>query len=122
MNMSDNAAKQRSPRNRTIALSESEQARHQKKLVKIDKPVSVAEILNKTLQQDVFDVLDHLPERFVDLVFVDPPYNLNKAFNLAAFKEMGPEKYEDVNFPICQLPKRQLPKCQLSQFFKGFHR
>lgn len=93
--MSGNAARQRSPRNRTIGLSKSEQAKYQKKLIKIDEPVSVDEILNKTLQQDVFDVLDYLPEGFVDLVFVDPPYNLNKAFNLAAFREMESEKYEE---------------------------
>ena len=112
--MSANASKQRSPRNRTISLSESEQARCQKELIKIHKPVSVDEILNKTVQQDVFDVLDHLPEGFVDLVFVDPPYNLNKAFNLAAFKEMESEKYEEwLDSWISKMPRLLKPTASI---------
>ncbi len=91
--MSNDTTKQRAPRNRTIDLSENERAKYKKKLVKIDKPVSVDEILNTTIQQDIFDVLDHLPDKFIDVVFVDPPYNLNKKFNLTTFKEMESEKY-----------------------------
>lgn len=92
--MSIDTTKQRAPRNRTIDLSESERAKYKKKLIKIDKPVSVDDILNMTIQQDIFDVLDHLPDKFIDIVFVDPPYNLNKTFNLTTFKEMESEKYE----------------------------
>ncbi|MGI9558513.1 MAG: DNA methyltransferase [Thermodesulfobacteriota bacterium] len=86
--------KQRAPRNRTIDLSEREQTKYRKNLVKIDKPVSVDKILNKTIQQNIFDILDYLPDKFIDVVFVDPPYNLNKTFNLLTFKEMESEKYE----------------------------
>lgn len=92
--MSENPSKKRAPRNRTITLSESEKEKYRKRLIKINKPVSVDEILNKTIHQDIFDVLDYLPDKFVDLVFVDPPYNLNKTFNLTTFKEMESEKYE----------------------------
>lgn len=92
--MSSKAIKQRAPRNRTIDLSDSERANYKKRLTKIDKAVSVDDILNTTIQQDIFDVLDHLPDQFIDIVFVDPPYNLNKTFNLTTFKEMESEKYE----------------------------
>ena len=92
--MSNNATRQRAPRNRTIDLSENEQAKYKNKLIKIYKPVSVDKILNTTIQQDIFDVLDYLPDKFIDIVFVDPPYNLNKTFNLTTFKEMESEKYE----------------------------
>jgi site-specific DNA-methyltransferase (adenine-specific) len=86
--------KNRSIRNRTITLDNNEISRLKKKIIKVDKPVSVSDIENKTINQDVFQVLDLLPDKFVDLVFVDPPYNLNKTFNLTSFKEMESEKYE----------------------------
>ncbi|KKQ68414.1 MAG: hypothetical protein A2W71_02495 [Candidatus Nealsonbacteria bacterium RIFCSPLOWO2_02_39_8] len=92
--MKDKASKQRAPRNRTITLSDSDIFNFKKRLIKINKPVSFEEIENKIINQDIFEVLDYLPDSFVDLVFVDPPYNLNKTFNLASFKEMESEKYE----------------------------
>ncbi len=88
------ASKNRAPRNHTIMLSDSEREEYKKRLIKVNEPVSVEEILNKTIHQNVFEVLDYLPSKFIDLVFVDPPYNLNKTFNLATFKEMESEKYE----------------------------
>ena len=39
--------------------------------------------------------MDYLPESFVDLLFVDPPYNLNKTFNSNSFKEMTTKDYID---------------------------
>ncbi len=92
--MKNNTLKQRAPRNRTITLSDSDISNFRKRLIKINKPVSLEEIENKTIHQDVFEALDYLPDSFVDLVFVDPPYNLNKTFNLTSFKEMESEKYE----------------------------
>lgn len=92
--MSNKANKQRAPRNRTLELNDKEISKYKRRLSKINNPASVNEILNKTIQQDIFEVLDLLPNAFVDLVFVDPPYNLNKTFNLTSFKEMESEKYE----------------------------
>lgn len=86
--------KNRAPRNRTIKLNSDEIDRLRKKLIKIYNPVSISEVENKTICQDIFEVLDYLPDRFIDLVFVDPPYNLNKTFNLTSFREMESDKYE----------------------------
>lgn len=80
--------------NRTITLSDGEIARLSKKLIKLSEPVGVEQVLNKTICQDTFIALDYLPDKFIDLVFVDPPYNLNKTFNLTSFKEMESDKYE----------------------------
>jgi len=92
--MNNNTIKKRALRNRTITLSSSEISDYKKKLIKLTKPVSVEEIENKTVNQDIFEALNYLPKNFVDLVFVDPPYNLNKTFNLTSFKEMESGKYE----------------------------
>lgn len=92
--MADIKTKQRAPRNRTIILTSDEILNYRKNLIRLSKPATVDEIVNKTIQQDIFQALDLLPNKFVDLVFVDPPYNLNKTFNLTSFKEMESEKYE----------------------------
>ena len=86
--------KQKAPRNRTITLTDAEMKRLRKRLIKLNSPVIVEEIENRIIYQDVFETLDYLPSRFVDLVFVDPPYNLNKTFNLTSFREMESDKYE----------------------------
>mgnify|MGYP001570972931 CR=1 FL=1 len=87
--------KQRAPRNRTITLNDEDISRLKKRLIKLTKPASFDEIENKTIHQDIFEALKYLPDKFVDLVFVDPPYNLNKTFNLTSFKAMESERYED---------------------------
>ncbi len=87
-------AKAKAPRNRTITLSDSEARRLKQKLIGLDKPASLSDIENRTICQDVFVALGFLPDSFVDLVFVDPPYNLTKTFNLSFFKEMESDKYE----------------------------
>lgn len=92
--MGNNTPKQRAPRNRTIIIAHDEVLRYKRKLITLSKPASVADIVNKTIHQDIFKALNYLPNSFVDLVFVDPPYNLNKNFNLTSFKEMESEKYE----------------------------
>ena len=88
------STKKRAPGNRTITLTDTEIKRLRKKLMKVTNPVPVEEVENKVIYQDVFSVLDYLPSQFVDLVFVDPPYNLNKTFNLTSFREMESDKYE----------------------------
>jgi len=92
--MAEALAQPRAARNRTIDLTAAERAKYKQRLVKIDEPVAVAAIVNKTINQDAFAVLPHLPSGFVDLAFVDPPYNLNKAFNLTNFRAMDADKYE----------------------------
>lgn len=87
--------KQRALRNRTITLSNEDISRFKKHLIKLDKPISLNEIENKTIHQDIFEALEYLPDKFVDLIFADPPYNLNKNFNLTSFKAMDSEKYEE---------------------------
>ncbi len=93
--MKEASDKQRAPRNRTITLNDGDIPLFKKCLIKLDKTVSLDEIENKTIHQDVFEALEYLPDKFVDLALVDPPYNLNKNFNLTSFKAMESEKYEE---------------------------
>ncbi len=84
---------QRAGRNRTITLSLEEQSRYSKRLIKIDHRVQPDHIANSTIHQDLVEVLDYLPERFVDLLFIDPPYNLTKNFNGMTFSRMDEDAY-----------------------------
>ena len=83
----------RAPRNRSITLSDKERENYCRKLLKIDGPVSSKQILNRVINQDIFEVIDFLPSKFVDLLFIDPPYNLAKTFNIRSFKQMSVKQY-----------------------------
>jgi len=85
--------KQRAPRNRTIDILESEAQKYHTRLCCLSAKADVASLENRTLHQDLFQVLDFLPHSFVDLLFVDPPYNLTKSFNSNGFKEMPTARY-----------------------------
>ncbi len=87
--------KKRAPLNRTISLTNSEFKIFQKGLLQLGDKVDVAAIQNKIINQNIFEVLTYLPDNFIDLLFIDPPYNLHKKFNSTAFKEMDLKAYEN---------------------------
>lgn len=80
-------------RNKTIVLSQSEIDSLSKKLISISSKKSVEEVTNKTINENLFDIVDFLPECFIDLLFIDPPYNLEKKFNTNHFREMKRDEY-----------------------------
>ncbi|MBN1311386.1 MAG: site-specific DNA-methyltransferase [Anaerolineae bacterium] len=89
------SGKQRAPRNRTIILSEEEHRAYQQRLKRLTGPVTLAEVIDTTICQDVFEVLDWLPSSSVDLLFADSPYNLTKSFNGNTFSEVSLAEYEE---------------------------
>lgn len=87
--------KTRAPRNRTVTLSAKEQGLYEKNLVRLAGAIRLQAIENKTINQDLFEILDWLPTAFVDLLFIDPPYNLTKSFNGTVFKERSLDEYRE---------------------------
>ena len=87
-------SEKRAPRNRTITLSEKEKVVYQSRLMRLSGSVSVADILDRTICQDVLAVLAWLPPQSIDLLFADPPYNLTKSFNGRSFTERTLDEYE----------------------------
>jgi site-specific DNA-methyltransferase (adenine-specific) len=81
------------PANRTLRLTDHERIRYQARLLQINHPVTLDEVVNRTLQQDCFLALPHLPTGVVDLVVADPPYNLNKSFNGTPFSRRETDDY-----------------------------
>ncbi len=87
--------KVRAQRNRTITLSRSETKRYSKEVIQISQPASVNTLENKIVNQDTFEVLTFLPENFVELLILDPPYNLTKTFNSTTFRKQSITKYTE---------------------------
>lgn len=83
----------RAPLNRTITLSDNERENYRHNLLKVDSPVILEQILNRVITEDIFEVVDFFPSKIVDLLFVDPPYNLAKTFNTRSFKQMSVKQY-----------------------------
>jgi DNA modification methylase len=87
--------KVRAPRNRTITLSRADAHLYGKELIRISEYAGVEAVRNKILNQDIFDVVTLLPKGFVDLLILDPPYNLNKTFTSVAFRKTSVAKYAE---------------------------
>jgi site-specific DNA-methyltransferase (adenine-specific) len=84
--------KKRAPRNRTITLSEPEKNKLLKGIFhstdfKNEIPV------NLVVQGNIFETYKLIPKRSVDLLFLDPPYNLSKQFHNNSFNKMTEENY-----------------------------
>ncbi|AFZ43773.1 DNA methylase N-4/N-6 domain protein [Halothece sp. PCC 7418] len=87
--------KKRAPRNRTLTCSEQEQARLSPCLLSVDSPVSVHDIAGKIINQDFFKTAPYLPQSFIDLLIMDPPYNLSKNYHGHLFKEKEKGDYQN---------------------------
>ncbi len=85
---------ERAPRNKTIELSSEDIKLYSRKAIKLNFKASLDYVLDKTIHQDVFKTLDYLPESSVDLIVVDPPYNLTKIFGNSVFKERDFDEYK----------------------------
>ena len=85
--------KVRAPKNRTIPLPPTEANLYRQNLLRLTGAVAPRDIENRTINQDLFEILDWLPSAFVDLLFIDPPYNLTKSFNDMTFKEQPGAEY-----------------------------
>ncbi len=83
----------KAPRNKTLELSAKEINFLADCALKLEKRTPLDTIVNKIIWQDTFEALDLLPDNCVDLMVVDPPYNLTKNFGCSTFKEMKNDDY-----------------------------
>ncbi|MEO0561217.1 MAG: site-specific DNA-methyltransferase [Chloroflexota bacterium] len=83
----------RAPRNRTLTLTADEERRYAAGLLRLDGPSEVAELMDEVVHQAVEDVLPHLPRGFVDLMIIDPPYNLTKQYASSTFHQLDAAAY-----------------------------
>ncbi len=85
--------KERAGRNRTLTCTPDEISNLSKMLLTLDRSVNILDIDGKIINQDIFEAAKYLPNSFVDLLVLDPPYNLSKNYNGHLFKEKEKAEY-----------------------------
>ncbi len=86
--------KAKSPKNKTIDISIDEGKHYLEKCIDIENIHGIDSVINKTIVGDTFLALDKLPKQSVDLLIVDPPYNLSKNYHGNKFNKKDSETYE----------------------------
>lgn len=86
---------ERAPRNRTLVLSDSDAKRLRGRLMVVDQPITMPKCTGRTILGNALHVLPLLPRQSVDLLIVDPPYNLTKVFSDSTFKHQSDSRYQD---------------------------
>src|SRR5664279_3889654 len=85
--------KTRAPRNRTLTCTEEEMTILSSDLLQLSHPAAVSDVTDRVINQDYGDAVPLLPRSFVDLLILDPPYNLTKSFNGHVFRAKEAEEY-----------------------------
>ncbi len=81
--------------NRTLMLEESEIPSLRERLLTINSISHDTSVLNKTLNGDMLQMIEYVPDSFADLIIIDPPYNLSKDFNGLKFNSRNESSYEE---------------------------
>lgn len=94
----------KSERNKTIDITIEEGREYLDRCVTINDMATLEQVLDKTIIGDTFEVIKRLPPKSVDLLLVDPPYNLDKNFHGNGFKKISDDEYEKyIDSWICEL-------------------
>lgn len=86
--------KNRAIHNRTLTCSEQEIRELSDGLLSLNSQVSTDDINGKVIHQDFFDAAQYLPKEFIDLLIMDPPYNLSKNYHGHLFKAQEKGDYQ----------------------------
>ncbi len=87
------SVKHRAPRNRTLTCSPHETGKFSESLLHLSEPAEISQVENAIINQDFFKAIPFLPRGFIDLLILDPPYNLSKDFNGHLFDEKDEDDY-----------------------------
>ena len=86
--------KEKSPRNRTLQVTSEEGEEFLSECITLSNPTSPTQLENKVIFQDTIEAIQFLPDNFIDLLLVDPPYNLTKQYGENKFAKIKDEDYE----------------------------
>ncbi len=78
----------KAPRNRTLTISDED-----RKVLSCELQTDVNN-LQGIIKGDSFQLSKSLPKQCVDLLILDPPYNLTKTFGKESFSSRSPEQYQ----------------------------
>ena len=83
----------RAPRNRTLSCTQDELLELSKAILRVDKKLDPKNVDGQLIGGDFFEIAQHLPDQFVDLLILDPPYNIDKDFNGNQFRKLTRSAY-----------------------------
>src|SRR5690554_2246347 len=84
----------KAPRNRTLVVHADEKMALMSQTVSLDGPCTVSDIDGKLIHQYLFSCLEFLPDNFIDLLVINPPYNLSMQFGGTRFSKISAVSYE----------------------------
>jgi len=68
---------------------------YRNRLMLLTAPASLRDVVNSTICQDIRSAVQYLPVRCVDLLFLDPPYNVTKTFRSTTFRATTVDAYAE---------------------------
>jgi site-specific DNA-methyltransferase (adenine-specific) len=83
----------RSARNKTLQLSAEERERYHAELLRLDGTPKPEQLRDRIICADSIAILEQLPRNWVDLLILDPPYNLDKDFAGMRVAQRDEESY-----------------------------
>lgn len=86
---------EKSARNKTIDFSLEEGKKYLARCMPGDEITENTDLINQFIIGDCMEVMDKLPGGFVDLLVVDPPYNLAKDYHGRKFNCRSRESYRE---------------------------
>jgi site-specific DNA-methyltransferase (adenine-specific) len=92
--MPASAAQKRAPKNRTLILTAAERSRLAGGLLRPPAPSEAGQLRDRIICGDAWELIPGMPRAWVDLLILDPPYNLTKKFGGATFRERSLAEYE----------------------------
>ena len=85
--------RERTPRNQTLSCTNEEIVQLSRDIMRVERRVTRSDIEDQLVAGDIFEVAKHLPTAFVDLLILDPPYNLSKNFHGNTFRKKEKDEY-----------------------------
>lgn len=90
-------------RNRTLTLTPEEATEMQSRLIRLSETATADILIDRTICQDLMEVLPLMPQAFADLLVIDPPYNLDKKFGLFETRSQSDDQY--LSYVMSWLPE-----------------
>lgn len=88
-----NNMQNKAKRNKTLDISLEEGMDYFSRCLSENSTLNKNNIINKTICGDTFAIMPKLPRCFVDLLIVDPPYNLSKNYHGSKFAAASDAEY-----------------------------
>jgi site-specific DNA-methyltransferase (adenine-specific) len=85
--------KTRAPRNRTLTCTKDELSSLSAELLRVSEATRIESITDRVINQNFEEACPLLPRSFVDILILDPPYNLTKNYNGHVFRAQEADRY-----------------------------